>query len=139
MLGRNTPLDVELGDIIGLPVKASTHIYQGAALSLNSAGYANPLTLGEDFIGIADEEADNSIGSAGATTVSARQQGKIWIPSISGATAAKVNDPVYASADDTFSMSANDGAATPTAYTLIGYLRKYSSEACLVELKVKEG
>lgn len=131
-LTRNTPKSKILSDFEEFPVKAAAHIYDGAAVSLNSSGYANPLVAGEDFIGIADGEADNSVGSAGDINTSLLQKGKIVIPSITGASATTVNDAVYASDDGTFTMTATDNS-------LIGYLRRYSSSGCVVELQVKNG
>jgi hypothetical protein len=53
------------GEIISVPVKASTTIYKGAMLVDKGTGYAEPGTDGSGyiFLGVAAEKADNS-GSA---------------------------------------------------------------------------
>ena len=68
-LSANTPRDYQLGDIQYYPVKASTKIYEGAAVGLTS-GYARGLVDGDYFVGFALEVADNS---ATAT------DGYIWV------------------------------------------------------------
>lgn len=130
-LSANTPRAAELGILNDLPVAAGVHIYEGAAVSVNASGFAKPLAAGEDFVGFADCEADNTSGSAGAIFVSVRHKGKVVL-AVTGAAAANVNDAVYASADDTFTLTA-------TSNSLIGYLRRYDSAGCVVELQVKNG
>lgn len=130
-LSVNTPRTTELGDLNDLPVAASVHIYEGAAVSVNAAGYAKPLAAGEDFVGFADAEADNSSESAGAISVTVRQKGKVLL-SVTGAAAANINDAVYASDDGTFTT-------TTGSNSLVGYIRRFESAGCVVELSVKNG
>ena len=58
-LSADTPRAYQLGDIQYYPVKASTKIYEGAAVGLDS-GYARGLVDGDTFVGFALEQADNS-------------------------------------------------------------------------------
>ena len=51
---------------IYLPVIASDIIYKGALVAVNTAGNAKPasaLVLGDQVVGVADEQADNSAGA----------------------------------------------------------------------------
>ena len=48
------------------PVAAAKHVYKGALVGTDSAGYARPLAAGDSFAGIAYEEMDNSAGASGA-------------------------------------------------------------------------
>lgn len=72
------------------PVDASAHIFQGSAVGLQAAtGYARQLVAGDDFLGFAEVEADNTgngslfsgfipgSGAAGAITVNLRTRGQI--------------------------------------------------------------
>ena len=66
-LTSNTIRDKRDGEYIRVPVAASTHIYRGAMVALDSNKYLVPAadTAGLVFVGIAEEEADNSSGSNG--------------------------------------------------------------------------
>ena len=63
------------GDICPLPsypVAASTTIYAGALVGLNSAGYLVPMSgTGQRVVGIANETVDNSSGANGDKTCGA--------------------------------------------------------------------
>ena len=54
--------------LMELPVAASTHIYQGTLVCLNLSGYLVPASADPSLtvVGVAQEEADNSAGAAGA-------------------------------------------------------------------------
>lgn len=54
--------------LMELPVAASTHIYQGTIVCLNLSGYLVPASADPSLtvVGVAQEEADNSAGAAGA-------------------------------------------------------------------------
>jgi hypothetical protein len=94
-------------------VAASEHIYKGAFVGLSSGGYAQALTAGDLFIGIAYEEADNSSGSAGDMSVRVYTLGDFG-HALSGAAISNVGDAVYASADDTLTF-------TSTSNSYVGY------------------
>ena len=97
----------ELGDINQLPIKGGSIIYEGAAVGSNSSGYAKPITNGDKFCGFADEKIDNSGGGDGAKTVRIRKKGSVLLD-ISGITLADINKSVYATDDNTFTLSATN-------------------------------
>lgn len=63
------------GDIVVAPVAASTIIYAGTLVALNSAGdiVAASATAGLTVVGRAEADADNSAGAAGAITVAIKR------------------------------------------------------------------
>lgn len=62
---------------IEVPVAASTKIYAGSLVAVNSAGYAVPGadTAGLRFMGVAMQNVDNSAGSNGDKNVVVRRAG----------------------------------------------------------------
>lgn len=56
---------------VSKPVKASTTIYKGGLVAIDSTGYAVPAadTAGHKVIGVALEKIDNSAGASGALNV----------------------------------------------------------------------
>lgn len=62
------------GNILSYPVAASTKLIEGALVALNTSGLlVNAAdTSGFKFVGVLDETADNSAGSAGDV------RGKVW-------------------------------------------------------------
>lgn len=98
----------------GLPVAASTHIYVGALVAVNGSGYVVPASADSTLaiIGVAEEEKDNSAGSAGALTLSAIRRGSHLIAN-SGTTDAivdlDVGRPCYAVDDNTVARTSNGG------------------------------
>lgn len=125
-LSTNTPRAYQLGDREDYPVIAADIIYEGAAVGENGSGYARPLIAGDPFLGFAQRQADNSAGAAGAINVEVTQRGKIQL-SVAGATAITANDgvAVYASDDDTFTLTSTDN-------TLIGYVSRWVSSGVAV-------
>ena len=118
----------QVGDREDYPVIASDIIFQGAAVGENASGYARPLVAADPFLGIAVEKVDNSSGSAGDLNVSVRTRGRVIIDVV-GASAITANDrpPVYASDDDTFTL-------TSTSNSKIGYVQRWiSGTSCVVE------
>jgi hypothetical protein len=84
------------------PVAATTTIYKGSLVCLNSSGYAIPAadTAGLRFIGVASEKVVNASGN-GAANINVYTEGlfKFVATSISQA---MVGDPMYAADDQTF-------------------------------------
>lgn len=71
---RNTPMmDAEL---LAVPVAASTKIFAGAIVVLNSSGYATKGAVAATltFLGRAEETVDNSSGSNGDKTITVRRK-----------------------------------------------------------------
>ena len=63
------------GDEFNHPIAAGIHIFAGSLLALDASGNAVPGTTATDLtaVGRAEEEVDNSAGSAGDLTVQARK------------------------------------------------------------------
>lgn len=115
----NLNLDIYTDNIIGHPVKANTHIYQHAIVGDDGAGAARGLVAGDPCLGIAYKEADNTVGSTlvGAIQVQVRRDVSVKA-TISGVAVTDIGAQVYASADDTFTLTA--GSNSP-----VGYVEKY--------------
>lgn len=99
--------DYSLGEIEEYPVIAADIIYGGAAVGENGSGYARPLAAGDPFLGFADRQVDNSTGAAGAKNVKVKTRGRITLPISSIAITANDRPVVYASDDDTFTLTAS--------------------------------
>ena len=103
-LTKDTNRIYELGNINELPIASGEIIYQGAAIGGNSSGYAKSLGEGDLFLGFAEDHIDNSLGSDGEKNIRVRKSGAILLE-IAGITLADINKPVYATDDDTFTLS----------------------------------
>lgn len=70
---RKTPM--KAGDMLVLPVAASTKIFAGSLVAINASGYAVPGSTSTTLKGAgrAEQAVDNSGGSAGALTVEVRK------------------------------------------------------------------
>lgn len=117
-LAADKPRDFQLGDLEEYPVIASDIIYEGAAVGENASGYARPLQAGDVFLGFATETADNSAGSAGDIRVQVRCRGRVTLPISALAITANDRPAVYASDDDTFTLTAGSNS-------LIGYVSRW--------------
>lgn len=84
-----------------IPVAASTVIYKGALVALNSSGYAIPAAAAAStqFAGISVEKVDNSAGSAGDLSVKVVRKGMFLLPITGSITQANQGDVVYADSD----------------------------------------
>jgi hypothetical protein len=67
-----TVYPMNAGDLVGMPVAASTSIAINAELSSGTLGFINTATSGDTVFGIAELAADNSTGLAGAICVKVR-------------------------------------------------------------------
>ena len=114
--------DYQLGDLEDLPVDASTTIYAGSAVGLNS-GNARQLVAADPFGGFSTEQVDNSAGAAGDKTVNVKSRGKVVL-TVAGSPA--INSAVYASDGATFTT-------VSTSNTLIGYIKAASGSDWVVE------
>lgn len=125
-LSADTPRAYELGEIGSWPVKASTKIYEGAAVGLAS-GYARGLEDGDRFVGFATEQADNSaVATDGEINVKVRTEGLIEL-TITSVAVTDVGSKVYASADGTFTLTASPGEQ-------IGHVYRYvTTNTCIVK------
>src|SRR5690606_23059944 len=77
-----------------------------------------PLEAGDPFLGFAESKADNANGAAGAKTVRVRTRGRVVLPIAALAITANDRPAVYASDDDTFTL-------TDTGNSPIGYVSRW--------------
>lgn len=124
-LAANKLRDYQLGDKEEYPVIADDIIYQGAAVGENASGYARPLQAGDPFLGFAEAIADNSGGVAGEVTVNVKKKGNVVLPISGIAITANDRPAVYASDDDTFTLTASTNS-------LIGYVSRWVSSGVAV-------
>jgi hypothetical protein len=128
-LAANKPRAYQIGEREDYPVIATDIIYEGAAVGENASGYARPLAAGDPFLGFAIARADNSAGAAGAINVEVKTRGRVELP-VTGATGvgdANHRPLVYASDDDTFTLTASTNS-------VIGRVSRWVSAAvCVVE------
>lgn len=116
-------------DLNDVPVIASDIIYAGAAVGDNASGLARPLQAADPFLGFADSKADNSAGGASAINVKVRSRGAVQIPVVGVTGAGDISSTVYASDDDTFTL-------TSTSNTAIGKIRRIvSGTTCIVDFE----
>ena len=119
-LAKNLPRPLVLGDVSDYPVIASDIIFEGAAVGENASGYSRPLVAGDPFQGFALRKADNSDGSAGDINVRVQAEGVVVLPISGLAITANDQAPVYASDDNTFTLTAGSN-------TLVGNVRRWVS------------
>ena len=124
-LAANKARAFEGGNRNELLVIASDIIYEGAAVGVvKASGHARPLVAGDQFAGFAEAQADNSAGAAAAIKVRVIKSGEIRL-AVTGAVITDINQPVYASDDDTFSFS-------PVGGTFIGFVKRFESAGVVV-------
>ena len=124
-LAANKQRAFELGERNHIPVIASDIIYEGAAVGIVAAtGHARPLTSADTFGGFATRKADNSAGAAAAINVEVVTEGEIEL-TVSGVTITDLRQPVYATDDDTFTMS-------PVGGVFIGFVKRFVSSGVAV-------
>lgn len=130
-LAVDTPRVTEGGGRNAFPVIASDTIYEGAAVGLVAAsGHARPLTSADEFVGFAEQNADNSSGAAAAIDVRVIEEGKVSL-TVTGATITDVNQPVYATDDNAFTLS-------PVGGVFVGFVHRFvSSGVAIVRFDVK--
>ncbi len=108
-----------------LPVIAADTEYAGAAIG-SSAGLMRPLVGGDRFEGFAERKTDNEAGAASATSVQLRTKGHVKLSVTGVSSAAQLGKNVYATDDDTFTLTATGGS-------LIGkVVRWITSTWCIV-------
>jgi len=98
--------------LVEMPVKASTHIYKGALVSVDSTGYLIPAadTASTVVVGVAYEEGDNSSGSNGDVTVRV-MRGGIYRYDATSITQAMIGATMYVKDDHTFDDSSSNSIA----------------------------
>ncbi len=128
-LTADSPRAYELGEINFLPVKASTKIYEGAAVGL-TAGYARGLVAGDQFQGFAIERADNSaVATDGNINVKVRIKGRMQV-TLTSVAVTDVGSKVYMSADGTFTLTASGNSQ-------VGHVHRYvTTNTCVIDFYV---
>ncbi len=96
-------------ELRSLKIAASAQVFKGGFIGITSGGYARPLVAGDEFVGIAYEEADNSAGADGDVSVRVYTLGDFG-HALSGAAITNLGDAVYASADDTLAFTSTSNS-----------------------------
>lgn len=113
-------------DFNDLPVIASDIIYEGSAVGDNGSGLARPMVSADPFLGFAMTQCDNSAGAASAKNVRVRSRGFVQVAVVGATSAADVGEAVYASDDDTFTLTAS-------THTTIGKVHRWvTGTSCIV-------
>lgn len=108
---------------------ATEIIYEGAAVGDNGSGLARPLVAQDPFVGFATRRADNSAGAASALKVEIVERGRVLLSVTGVASADDQGATVYASDDDTFTL-------TSSGNTAIGKVVQWvSGTTCWVEFE----
>jgi len=105
------------GEVMSIPVAASTKIYAGTLVCWNASGYAVAAanTAGYKFAGVSLEQADNSSGSNGTISVQVRRKG-IFEFVAAGLAAANAGADLYVTDDQTVQTAAANVRVGRLAY-----------------------
>ena len=125
-LSADTPRKYEIGDVNELTVDTGVTIYEGAFVFAKKADgtavVATPAISTHAFAGIAIK------GATAGNRVRVKEAGKVEMP-VTGASAASVGAIVYASADDTLTLTASTNVPVGVVH------RHVSSTVCIVAFK----
>ena len=102
-------------ELIDLPVDDNVNIFKGAFVGRNRAtGFARPLLAGDEFLGVAYKQADNTIAGHAAGGINVRLHQAIDIVhALGGVASADIGKDVYANDDGTLTL-------TPTNNSRVG-------------------
>jgi len=130
-LTANTPLTFIRGEQSEYP-QAAAVVYEGAILGDNGSGYARCLVAGDPFVGHSMEYYDNSAGSAGDNKIK-RMRGRYRLEvTITSVAITDVGKAVYASADDTLTLTAG-------ANSRVGVVERYvTTNTAIVDFQTHE-
>ena len=94
-------------ELIDVPIDDNVTIYKGALVGRNrSTGYARALTAGDEFLGVAYQQADNTVAGHTAGGVNVRlHQAVDVVHTLTGVTQADIGKDVYASDDETLTLA----------------------------------
>lgn len=122
---------VQLGNFEDIGIIASDTVFEGSMVGDNGAGYGRPLVAGDKFRGHCFAKVDNESGSAGDKNIRCRT-GRYRLEVDLVALITDVGQPVYASDDNTLSLSAPGNS-------YVGVITRYvSSTKMIVEFRVDE-
>lgn len=105
-----------------LPIIASDTIYEGAAVGENGVGYMRPLVAADPFVGFAVRKCANEApGAAGDKLVRLRSKGtvKLTVAGVTSIANAQDGTDVYASDDDTFTLTASGNTKIGRLYRFV--------------------
>ena len=93
--------------IFGYPVAPGEKVYRGSAVALNAAGQLQRVqTAGSVVIvGLSEQFFDNTASATASTQLVVAEPGTYAL-NVTGATPSVIHAPVYASDDNTFTMTA---------------------------------
>lgn len=134
-LTANRNLVDQEGKELSHPV-AVAHVYKGALVKHNAAGYLAPCAAeaGSNFAGVAIEEVDNSAGAAGDLVCKTAKQGCFELPG-TGFAQSDVGSKVYAL--DDASVTLTEGTDKKQ---IVGVIEKFiSATKVLVKIQVLQG
>jgi hypothetical protein len=123
-LNSDLPRAYELGNENSVPIAANTRVYEGMAISVGADGYGKPLSAGERFIGFALQRCENANGQAGEKNIRILGKGAVVL-NVPGLTANDVAKAVYATADNSFTL-------TKAANSRIGVVKRYIEDGLAV-------
>ena len=109
-LSADTPRTYEVGSCEekGLPVQASSTIYAGSAVSIDTGGEVGPLNTSDaGFYGFGINKVDNSSGSAGDVDARVAVKGVVKLTITGLDDNNDIGDVVYATDDNTFTLTAS--------------------------------
>lgn len=94
-------------ELIDLPVDDNVKIFKGALVGRNRAtGFARGLVAGDEFLGVAYRQADNTVAGHTAGGIEVRLHQSIdLVHALTGVAQADVGKDVYASADDALTLT----------------------------------
>lgn len=127
-LMKDKPREYEIGHVNEFGMAAATIIYEGSTVGDNGFGFARPLVAGDKFLGFCERPANNLApvnnipgppsGNAGDKTVRVISGGLIQLP-VTGIIATSVGMNVYASDEDTFTLTAGSNSPIGKVYRVL--------------------
>jgi hypothetical protein len=102
-----------IDNVFDLPAVATDIIYKGAAVG-DSSGTGRPLVAADVFMGFAVAKCDNSAGAASAKQIRVSQSGVVEIAVTGVSSTDSVGVDVYATDDDTFTLTASGASSIGT-------------------------
>jgi len=132
-LSADTPRNYRAtGYEAALPVQASSTVYAGAAVTIDTGGEVGPLSASDvSFSGFARKKADNSAGSAGDINAAIITEGLIQLTVTGLNDNNDLNDVVYATDDTTFTLTASGAVAIGRVFQIVNL----TAGTCVVRFK----
>lgn len=96
-------------DSNAVALAAGTKVFQGSLIGKTATGYGRALEAGDTAMGFAKDNVDNTDGTDGEKIVEVKSMGKVSL-FISGLTIADVGKDVYASDDNTFTLTSTNNS-----------------------------